>query len=31
MLDIRTSRVSVRLYRTREKLRQHLMEKGVAV
>lgn len=31
MLDTRTSWVSVRLYRTREKLRQHLMEKGVAV
>lgn len=31
MLDTRTSRVSVRLFRLREKLRRHLMEKGVAV
>ena len=31
MLDTRKSRVSVRLFRLREKLRRHLMEKGVAV
>lgn len=31
MLDTRANRVAVRLFRTREKLRRHLMEKGVAV